>query len=73
MKAIIQDENRFDGPTWTGRVRSVAGWVAMRRSFVLDPGELNDVRTVECVVDIDPPADDLWIGQRMRVRVTRGE
>lgn len=71
MSAVIQDENRADGPTWKGRVRSVAGWVAMRRSVVLDPGELNDVRTVECILDIDPPADNLWIGQRMRVRLAR--
>lgn len=69
--AAIQDENRTDGKTWTGRVKSVAGWVATRRSVVLDPGEVNDVRTVECVVEFDPPATDLWIGQQMRVRVGR--
>lgn len=73
MAAVIQDENRIDGRTWAGRVESVAGWVATRRAIILDPGELNDVRTVECVVSVDPPASDLWIGQRMRVRVTRGK
>ena len=71
MRAIAQDENHPEGRTWAGRVRSVAGWVAMRRTIVLDPGELNDVRTVECVIDLDPPVNDLWIGQRMRVRLQR--
>ena len=69
MTVTIQDENRIDGKTWPGRVRSVAGWVATRRTVVLDPGEVNDVRTVECVVEFDPPATDLWIGQQMRVRI----
>ncbi len=71
MPAEVQDENRPDGPTWKGRVRQVAGWVAQRRSYVLEPGELNDVRTVECVIELDPPAEGLWIGQRMRVRIVR--
>ena len=47
----------------------MAGWVAQKRSFLLDPGEVNDVRTVECVVELDRPADGLWVGQRVRVRI----
>lgn len=72
MPAEVQDENHPDGPVWKGRVRQIARWVAQRRSFVLEPGEVNDVRTVECVVELDPPAEGLWIGQRMRVRIVRG-
>lgn len=71
MKAEVQDENRADGPIWTGRVKQVAGWVAARRTFVLDPGEINDVRTVETVIELDPSEKPLWIGQRMRVRIIR--
>ncbi|MGL6097965.1 MAG: HlyD family efflux transporter periplasmic adaptor subunit, partial [Fimbriiglobus sp.] len=73
MRATVQDENHPEGPTWPGRVRTVAGWVAMRRSIVLDPGEMNDVRTVECVIELDSPAGGLWVGQRVRVRVARGK
>jgi hypothetical protein len=30
------------------------------------------VRTVECVIELDSPgAEELWIGQRMRVRIIR--
>jgi multidrug resistance efflux pump len=72
MPAEVQDENRTDGPVWKGRVKHIARWVAQRRSFVLEPGELNDVRTVECLIELDPPAEGLWIGQRMRVRIVRG-
>lgn len=72
MKVEVQDENRAGGPVWTGHVAHVGKWVAQRRSFVLEPGELNDVRTVECVVEVDPSSDaPMWIGQRMRVRIVR--
>jgi multidrug resistance efflux pump len=66
--ADIEDDSRLDTPTWTGRVRSIARWVAQKRSFILDPGEVNDVRTVECVVELDSETG-LVIGQRMRVRI----
>jgi HlyD family secretion protein len=72
MPAEVQDENRPNGPVWRGRVKQIARWVAQRRNHVLEPGELNDVRTVECVIELDPPAEGLWIGQRMRVRIVRG-
>lgn len=71
MPVEVQDENRPDGPVWKGRVKRLARWVAQRRNFVLEPGELNDVRTLECVIELDPPAEGLWIGQRMRVRIVR--
>ena len=69
QSAEVRDENHPDGPVWKGRVKQVAGWVAARRSYVLEPGEINDVRTVECVIELDGPTDRLWIGQRMRVRI----
>ncbi len=71
MAVEVRDENRPAGPVWTGAVKSVAGWVAQRRALVLEPGEISDVRTVECVVELTPGGDPLWIGQRMRVRILR--
>src|SRR2546427_6836152 len=38
----------------------------------LEPGELNDVRTVECVVTLDSH-EGLLVGQRVRVRLGKGE
>jgi multidrug resistance efflux pump len=73
MPAIIKDDIRIDSPVWTGRVERIAGWVAPRRTILLEPGELNDVRTTEVVIGLDPTPDPLWIGQRMQVRFVRGK
>lgn len=68
QKAVIQDESRLDSPTWKGTVKSVSKWVAQRRTLILEPGEINDVRTLEAVIE---PDDDtgLVIGQRMRITI----
>jgi multidrug resistance efflux pump len=67
-KVMAEDESRLDSPKWMGQVKSVSRWVANRRTIILDPGEINDVRTVECVVELETD-QDLVIGQRMRVRI----
>jgi multidrug resistance efflux pump len=64
----IQDESRIDPPVVKGKVKSVSKWVAQRRTLILEPGEINDVRTLEAVIE---PDDDsgLVIGQRMRITI----
>jgi multidrug resistance efflux pump len=64
----IQDESRHDSPTWKGKVTRVSKWVAQRRTLILEPGEINDVRTLEAVVEPDDDKD-LVIGQRMRITI----
>jgi multidrug resistance efflux pump len=68
MTAELRDESRIDSPVWKGKVRSVSKWVAQRRTLILEPGEINDVRTLEAVIE---PEDDagLVIGQRMRITI----
>ncbi len=73
MKVTIQDDVRADSPTWTGTVKHVGNWVARKRSFLLDPGEVNDVRTAECVITLDGKTEGLLVGQRMRVRIGKQE
>ncbi|VTU01599.1 secretion protein : Multidrug resistance efflux pump OS=Singulisphaera acidiphila (strain ATCC BAA-1392 / DSM 18658 / VKM B-2454 / MOB10) GN=Sinac_2086 PE=4 SV=1: HlyD [Gemmataceae bacterium] len=73
MKATIRDDARSDSPTWTGKVLRVGHVIARKRSLLLEPGEVNDVRTVECIVGIDGDTSGLLVGQRMRVRLGRGE
>jgi multidrug resistance efflux pump len=73
MRATIRDDARADSPVWHGQVVRVGQVVARKRLMVLEPGELNDVRTVECVVSLDGSAEGLLVGQRMRVRIGRGE
>ena len=57
----------------TGTVLRVGNWVARKRTVLLDPGEVNDVRTVECVIALDGSPDGLLVGQRMRVRIGKAE
>ena len=64
--ADIQDDVRKSG-TWTGKVRRVSDWYTHRRSILLEPGQMNDVRTLEVILDLDNPPSDLKIGQRVRV------
>lgn len=73
MRATVRDDQRADSPVWPGTVTAIGTWVARKRALVLEPGDLNDVRTVECIVTLDPPAAGLLVGQRVRVRIAKGE
>jgi multidrug resistance efflux pump len=73
MKATVRDEFRPDAPAIGGTVSRVGQWVARKRAVVLEPGELGDVRTVECVIGLDSPPPDLLVGQRVRVRIGRAD
>ena len=66
--AVVKDDNRPDAPEVRGRVVSVSRWVAQRRTLILEPGEINDVRTLEAVIEPDDDAG-LVIGQRMRITI----
>jgi multidrug resistance efflux pump len=67
--AIIQDDTALTNDTWKGKVARISGWYAQRRSILLDPMQFNDVRTVECIIEVE--ANDklpaLKIGQKLRV------
>jgi multidrug resistance efflux pump len=64
--ALIEDDARSRG-MWTGRVLRVSDWYTKRRSILLEPSQFNDVRTLECLVAVDPGQPSLRIGQRVRV------
>jgi multidrug resistance efflux pump len=66
--ATIQDETgNGNGPTWKGKVSRVGDWMAHRRSILPDPSQFHDVRTLECLIALDPGQPPLRIGQRVRV------
>jgi multidrug resistance efflux pump len=71
MKVTFKDSSYADSPTWEGTVSFVSQYVARPTSFLLEPGEVNDVRTVGFTVIPTPSADKgaLLIGQRVRVRI----
>ena len=71
MRASVRDDARGDSQTWTGTVQSVGQLVAPKKSILREPGEVNDVRTVECVIALDGNPTGLLVGQRMRVRISR--
>jgi multidrug resistance efflux pump len=70
QKALIRDDAR-SGANWRGKVARVAGWYQQRRPTTLDPSAFTDVRTVECLITIDPGQPPLRLGQRMRVMIGR--
>lgn len=68
QRAVIEDDVRA-GATWHGRVRHLSDWYTHQRSVLQEPLQFNDVRTLECLVDLDPGQPPLRIGQRVRVRI----
>jgi multidrug resistance efflux pump len=68
--AVIRYDAR-SGASWRGKVQRVAGWYEHHRPATQDPAAFTDVRTVECLITIDPGQPPLRIGQRMRVMIGR--
>jgi multidrug resistance efflux pump len=66
--ALIRDDTHSSA-SWKGRVQRIAGWYEQRRPTTQDPSAYTDVRTVECLISIDPGQSPLRIGQRMRVLI----
>jgi multidrug resistance efflux pump len=64
--ALIEDDTRA-GTQWKGKVIRVSDWFTHRRSILLEPFQYNDVRTLECIVQIDEGGPHLRIQQNMRV------
>ena len=53
--------------SWHGRVERVAGWYSQRRAVLHDPSQMSDVRTLECVIVLDPGQPRFRLGQGVRV------
>ena len=68
--ATIEDDTRA-GTTWKGKVVHISDWFTQRRSILMEPLQVNDVRTLECLIElVEPhPQPPLRIGQRVRVRL----
>jgi multidrug resistance efflux pump len=58
-----------DGTRWQGRVVRLSAWYTRRRSPLLEPLQQNDVRTLECLIELEP-GSSLRLGQRVRVLLT---
>lgn len=72
QEVTIEDDTR-GGARWAGKVRRLSEWYTQRRITIREPFEQNDVRTLECIVDVRPEdARHLRIGQRVRVTIQAG-
>jgi HlyD family secretion protein len=67
----IQDDARLV-EVGRGQVTRVSDWYTQRRSIIQEPSVRNDVRTLECIIRIDPGNPPLRIGQRVRVVMGEG-
>ncbi len=64
--AFVQDDSN-NGPGWRGKVIRVSDWYTHRRSMLQEPLQFNDVRTLECIVQLDSEQPTPRVGQRVRV------
>ncbi len=70
--AIIEDDTTA-AYKWRGKVKSISDWYTHRRSIIQEPFQFNDVRTLECIIEVtEPEGRPLRIGQRMRVMINQG-
>jgi multidrug resistance efflux pump len=65
----LGDDVDATGPSWRGRVVRLSDWYTQRRSILHEPLQVNDVRTLECLIEVDPGQPPLRIGQRLRVLI----
>jgi multidrug resistance efflux pump len=68
QQATIRDDSK-NPAVWRGRVTGVSDWFTNRRSILQEPLQLNDVRTLECQIAVDPDQPPLRLGQRVRVLI----
>jgi multidrug resistance efflux pump len=71
QKVMIEDDTH-SGAKWTGEVKYVSDWITQKRDMILEPFMVNDVRTLECVIDVNPGGPPMRIGQRVRVTILQG-
>jgi len=67
VATLEDDTSNGSGPKWTGKVVRLSDWMAHRRSILPDPSQFHDIRTLECIIALDPGQPPLRIGQRVRV------
>ncbi len=66
---VTIEDDTYKGPEWKGIVRRVSTWYATTRSPVIEPFRYNDVRTLECIIDVTEGSSEKMIGQRVRARI----
>ena len=65
---VVQDE-ADSSLSYRGRVDRIAAWYGQRRAILHDPSQMSDVRTLECVIALEPGQPRLRLGQGVRVLI----
>ena len=66
---VVIEDDIFNGPKWEGTVKSISKWYAPTRTPVIEPFRYNDVRTLECIIEVKDGGNDKMIGQRVRAKI----
>lgn len=67
--ALVEDDGR-SGKTWRGHVMRISDWYTQRRLVAEEQLQLKDVRTLECLIELESGQAPLRIGQRVRVTIS---
>jgi multidrug resistance efflux pump len=70
---VTIEDDTVAGTRWHGKVQRVSNWIAPKREVMLEPFMVNDVRTLECLIDVRPGGPPLRLGQRVRVMILQGK
>ncbi|HEY1377349.1 MAG TPA: HlyD family efflux transporter periplasmic adaptor subunit [Gemmataceae bacterium] len=70
--AVVEDDASSD-VVWRGHVMRLSDWYTQRREVAEEHIQLKDVRTLECLIVLDPGQPPLRVGQRVRVTICRKE
>lgn len=68
---LVVDDYDTSEISWRGQVVRVSDWYSQRRAVLPDPTQRQDVRTLECLVQLQPGHPPLRIGQRMRLTIMK--
>lgn len=67
-QTVLLEDDGDPSLHWRGKVARISDWYTRRRSILHDPLEMQDVRTLECLIEPEAGAR-LRIGQKMRVTI----
>jgi multidrug resistance efflux pump len=62
------EDDTYKGLTWKGTVKTISKWYAPTRSPVIEPFRYNDVRTLECIIEVKDSSNARY-GQRVRAKI----
>jgi multidrug resistance efflux pump len=69
LPVSIEDGANASNQRWTGRVQRIGDWFTHKRNIIADPGQVNDVQTLECIIALDPGQPVLRINQQVIVKI----